>query len=173
MPELADRINAEIRAILCQPRDAEALRGDVSTMRQRMAVSHVATSPWQLKHWRGGLVDAEFIVQFLQLKHACEHPDVIEANTVLACGKLAAVGALDEVDATVLADAVRLFRNIQGLLRLTVDDAFDPLSAPESLKARLIQVGGEVDFTALEAKIIETGGRVTELFERIVDTPVR
>jgi glutamate-ammonia-ligase adenylyltransferase len=173
MPELADRINAEIRAILCQPRDAEALRGDVSIMRQRMAVSHVATSPWQLKHWRGGLVDAEFIVQFLQLKHACEHPDVIEANTVLACGKLAAVGALDEVDATVLAGAVRLFRNIQGLLRLTVDDAFDPLSAPESLKARLIQVGGAVDFTALEAKIIETGGCVTELFERIVDTPVR
>jgi glutamate-ammonia-ligase adenylyltransferase len=172
-PELADRIKAEIRAILCQPRDAETLRGDVSTMRQRMAVSHVSTSPWQLKHWRGGLVDAEFIVQFLQLKHACEHPDIIEANTVLACEKLAAVGALDEVDATVLAGAVRLFRNIQGLLRLTVDDAFDPLNAPESLKARLTQVGGAVDFSALEAKIIETGGRVTELFERIVDTPVR
>jgi hypothetical protein len=34
-------------------------------------------------------------------------------------------------------------------------------------------VGGAVDFTALEAKIIETGGCVTELFERIVDTPVR
>ena len=73
----------------------------------------------------------------------------------------------------VLAGAVRLFRNVQGLLRLTVDDAFNPLSAPESLKGRLIQVGGVVDFMALEAKIIETGSRVTELFERIVDTPAR
>jgi [glutamine synthetase] adenylyltransferase / [glutamine synthetase]-adenylyl-L-tyrosine phosphorylase len=167
-PELAERIEGEIKAVLCQPRDAEELRKSVSEMRQRMALGHPETSPWRLKHWRGGLVDAEFIVQYLQLKHAHDHPEVIEGNTALACGRLAMIGALMEEDASTLAGAVRLYRDIQGLLRLTVDDAFDPARAPRSLKDRLAQVGGASDFPALEARIEETGGKVRELFDRLV-----
>ena len=169
-PELAERIKRDIQAVLCQPRDPKALRVSVADMRQRMEAGHAATSPWQLKHWRGGLVDAEFIVQYLQLKHAHDHPGVIEGNTALACGKLAAIGALGGSDAEALAGAVRLYRDIQGLLRLTVVDAFDPARAPKSLKDRLAQIGGTADFSTLEAKIEETGAWVRGMFERLVDT---
>ncbi|MDG2285931.1 MAG: glutamine-synthetase adenylyltransferase, partial [Alphaproteobacteria bacterium] len=170
-PEVAEKIQAEIRAVLCQPRDAETLRASVHDMRQRMAAGHPATSPWQLKHWRGGLVDAEFLVQFLQLKHAHDHPGVIEGNTALACEKLASIGALDKTDATTLAGAVRLYRDLQGLLRLTVDDAFDPEQAPESLKASLARIGGAEDFPALERRIEGIGAEVRAMFQRIVDMP--
>jgi [glutamine synthetase] adenylyltransferase / [glutamine synthetase]-adenylyl-L-tyrosine phosphorylase len=170
-PEVATRINEEIQAVLCQPRDPETLRASVAEMRQRMAASHATTSCWQLKHWRGGLVDAEFMVQYLQLRHAHEHPDVIEANTALACKKLVEIGALAEADGIALATAVRLYRDIQGLLRLTVDDAFDPALAPESLKDRLARVGNAPDFEILQAKIEATGAMVRALFERHVNRP--
>jgi [glutamine synthetase] adenylyltransferase / [glutamine synthetase]-adenylyl-L-tyrosine phosphorylase len=167
-PELTERIREEIEVVLCQPRDAEALRVSVSDMRQRMATGHAATSPWQLKHWRGGLVDAEFIVQYLQLRHAHEHPEIIEGNTAQACDKLAAIGVLNAEDAEALASAVRLYRDIQSLLRLTVDDAFDPALAPKSLKDRMAQIGGAADFPTLEARLEETGARVRGMFGRIV-----
>ena len=170
-PELAERIRGEIQTVLCQPREPEVLRASVADMRQRMAAGHVATSPWQLKHWRGGLVDAEFIVQFLQLRHAHDHPEVIEGNTAMACAKLAAIGALSEQDADALASAVRLYRDVQGLLRLTVDDAFDPGRAPKSLKDKMAQIGGTADFPTLEARIEETGAKVLGMFERLVGMP--
>ncbi len=167
-PELADRIGAAIREVLCQPRDREELRKSVADMRRRMAESHVAASPWRLKHWRGGLVDAEFIVQYLQLMHAHDHPDVIEGNTARAAEKLGEIGALKSDDAQMLAEAVRLFRDLQALLRLTVDDAFDPATAPKSLKDRMAQVGGTGSFEALETRIEETGEKVRDLFDRLM-----
>jgi [glutamine synthetase] adenylyltransferase / [glutamine synthetase]-adenylyl-L-tyrosine phosphorylase len=170
-PDVVDRIRSEIDAVLCQPRDAETLRASVADMRARMATGHAATSCWQLKHWRGGLVDAEFLVQYLQLRHAYGNPEIIEANTALACGRLAEIGALSDDDAAALASAVRLYSDIQGLLRLTVNDAFDPERAPESLKARLAQVGGATDFVALQAKVEAAGAVVRGMFERLVDTP--
>lgn len=165
-PETQARVKAAVREVLCQPRDVEELRAAVADMRARMAQSHVAASPWQLKHWRGGLVDAEFLVQYLQLRFAHAHPEVIEGNTALACEKLAEVGALEIEDAKMLADAVRLFRGLQALLRLTVDDAFDPATAPKSLRERLAEVGGTEDFAALEVLVEKTGAEVRDLFER-------
>jgi glutamate-ammonia-ligase adenylyltransferase len=111
-------------------------------------------------------VDAEFLVQYLQLRFAHEHPEVIEGNTALACERLAAIGALEAGDAKMLADAVRFYRGLQALLRLTVDDAFDPATAPKSLRERLAEVGGVEDFEALEARVEENGVRVWDLFDR-------
>ncbi|MBL6598427.1 MAG: bifunctional [glutamine synthetase] adenylyltransferase/[glutamine synthetase]-adenylyl-L-tyrosine phosphorylase [Alphaproteobacteria bacterium] len=165
-PATQKRVEEAVREVLCQPRDVEALRAAVGDMRRRMAQSHAATSPWQLKHWRGGLVDAEFLVQYLQLRFAHEHPEVIEGNTALACERLAAIGALEAGDAKMLADAVRFYRGLQALLRLTVDDAFDPATAPKSLRERLAEVGGVEDFEALEARVEENGVRVRYLFDR-------
>jgi glutamate-ammonia-ligase adenylyltransferase len=169
-PETRKRVEAAVREVLCRPRDVEALRAAVGDMRRRMAQSHDATSPWQLKHWRGGLVDAEFLVQYLQLRFAHEHPEIIEGNTALACERLSEIGALDAEDAEMLADAVGLFRGLQALLRLTVDDAFDLTAAPKSLRDRLAQIGGTEDFTALEARIEETGAKVRALFQRLVES---
>ncbi len=169
-PQLAARIDEAVRAVLCQPRDPEELRASVADMRRRMAESHAAASPWRLKYWRGGLVDAEFIIQFLQLRHAHAHPEVIEGNTARACEKLAAAGALDGEEARMLANAVRLFRDIQALLRLTVDDAFDPATAPKALKDRLAQIGGTETFEDLEALLEDTGAGVRALFSRLLET---
>jgi len=171
-PDLAEKIDADVKAVLRRPRDAETLRGEVAHMRQRMAGEHRSDSPWRLKHWRGGLVDAEFIVQFLLLRHGADHPEILVSNTVRACRALGDAGVLSAGEAEDLIAALRLYQKVQGLLRLTVDDAFDPRTAPESLRARLAQVGEVADFAELERKVLDTGARVSDLFTRIVDTPI-
>ena len=57
-----------IRAALARPRGDEALRRDISAMRAEMARHKPAGGPWDVKLAPGGLVDAEFLVHYLQLR---------------------------------------------------------------------------------------------------------
>ncbi len=86
---------ALIREILLRPRDTDQLVVDIADMRTRMATQHPNPPLWEVKHSRGGLVDAEFIAQYLMLRHAAEHPEIIKANTSAALAALAGIGALD------------------------------------------------------------------------------
>jgi glutamine synthetase adenylyltransferase len=58
-----------IRVVLCRPREREWLPGDVVEMRQAIATEK-GEATWDLKYVAGGLVDIEFIAQYLQLVHA-------------------------------------------------------------------------------------------------------
>ncbi|HEX7034226.1 MAG TPA: bifunctional [glutamate--ammonia ligase]-adenylyl-L-tyrosine phosphorylase/[glutamate--ammonia-ligase] adenylyltransferase [Pseudomonadales bacterium] len=73
-PELGARFEAVRREILCQPRERAALAGEVLAMRRRMAEHHGGDE--DLKQGAGGIVDIEFMVQYLVLAHAHEHPDL-------------------------------------------------------------------------------------------------
>ena len=61
------RIEAVIRAVLCRKRDARAIAADVVEMRGAIAKEKGDANPWDLKYAAGGLVDIEFIAQYLQL----------------------------------------------------------------------------------------------------------
>jgi glutamate-ammonia-ligase adenylyltransferase len=62
--------------ILCQQRDLTTLRDEVVAMRQKMLDAHASNSAseFDLKHDQGGIVDVEFIVQYLVLGYAHQHP---------------------------------------------------------------------------------------------------
>ncbi|MDF1790841.1 MAG: bifunctional [glutamine synthetase] adenylyltransferase/[glutamine synthetase]-adenylyl-L-tyrosine phosphorylase [Thalassobaculaceae bacterium] len=162
------RIEDCIQAILTQKRDPVALAGDVADMRDRTAKEHKSDSPWTVKHWRGGLLDLEFIAQFLQLRHAHEHPSVLDGNTANAFLKLGAAGVLREDEASFLSNSVHIWRNIQGLLRLTVGTEFDPETAPEALNARLAKTSRAIDFATLERIIEKMSAVVMRTYDRYV-----
>ncbi len=64
-------------------------------MRERIAAQKGSSDLWDLKQVRGGLVDLEFIAQFLQLRHAHARPDVLDPSTLGALTKLAAAGLIE------------------------------------------------------------------------------
>ena len=135
------------------------------------AREHRSSSPWEVKHWRGGLLDLEFIAQYLQLREAHRHPEVLAGNTAEAFRKLGAAGILDDEEARFLASATRIWRNLQGLLRLTVGRNFDPESAPEALKRRLARTGRAVDFATLERNVEKMSETVRAAFARHIGEP--
>ncbi|MCP5180949.1 MAG: bifunctional [glutamate--ammonia ligase]-adenylyl-L-tyrosine phosphorylase/[glutamate--ammonia-ligase] adenylyltransferase [Pseudomonadales bacterium] len=71
-PALRERFETLRRALLCEPRDRDKVREDVAAMRERMVKHHKAEA--DLKRSAGGIVDIEFMVQYLVLAHAAEHP---------------------------------------------------------------------------------------------------
>jgi glutamate-ammonia-ligase adenylyltransferase len=101
-------------AVLCQPRDKAALRKEVSTMRQKMweSVGSKDASVFNLKKDPGGITDIEFIVQFLILAHAHEHPQLVRwSDNIRQLESLHQAGILPEVQAEALADAYRSLRD--------------------------------------------------------------
>jgi glutamate-ammonia-ligase adenylyltransferase len=168
---LITRLQSYIADDLRRPRDQDALLRDVASMRQRIDREHRASHPWQVKYWRGGLVDVEFAAQYLQLRHAPEQDDVIHANTIGALENLQRIGALDAEDREALAGSLTLVRDIQGILRLTIDDRFDPATAPDALKLRLVEAAGVTDFAALEDLLRARMDAAYQVYQRLVETP--
>ena len=120
-PELGARFESLRIEILRQPRDLPKLREDVLAMRQRMLDAHATNSAeiFDIKHDPGGLVDVEFIVQYLILGHAHAHERL--------CGNLgniALLGIAADLDLVPreLADPVRTiyreYRRTQHAFRL-------------------------------------------------------
>ncbi len=92
-PNARDEVGAIIDTVLRKPRDPAELREAVLTMRGEMALHKTARGPLDVKLLRGGLVDIEFLVHFLQLRHAHDlgdaaglalDPDLMAAITALA-----------------------------------------------------------------------------------------
>ncbi len=89
-------------------------------MRQKMHDSHPNPSGlFDLKHDAGGIVDVEFMVQFLVLAHAAQHRELTRNSGNLALLKTAAELGLIPADAAeAVRDAYREFRRLQHALRL-------------------------------------------------------
>ena len=106
--------------ILRQPRDGGALRKEIVAMRQKILDSHPnPTRLFDLKHDRGGIIDVEFIVQYLVLGHASRHTELTGNIGNLALLKLAAaLGLIDSGRALAAHAAYRSFRQRQHSLRL-------------------------------------------------------
>jgi glutamate-ammonia-ligase adenylyltransferase len=110
----------ERRAILCRPRDPVKLAEDVRSMRKTMAEGHPNRSElFDLKHDRGGMVDIEFIVQYLVLAHAHRHEQLSRNDGNIALlGYAAKLKLIDAGLATQVQEAYRVFRRRQHALRL-------------------------------------------------------
>ena len=113
---------------------------------------------------RGGLIDLEFMAQYLQLVNAAGHPHILIQNTVAALVCLADAGLLPPDAAETLLPAARLFNNLTQVLRLCFDGPFDPKKAPEGLKTLLARAGEAPDFKHLEADLVAREAEVAALF---------
>jgi glutamate-ammonia-ligase adenylyltransferase len=169
--ELAGRIRSAVRDVLALPRDPEKLRSDVADMRLRMEREHPGDDPWEVKHCRGGLVDVEFIAQYLQLRHAHAHPEVLATNTTEALGRIARAGLLADDAAAELIAATRLWRNLQGLLRLSLAARFDAETAPNGLRQLLVAAGDATDFADLKVRMAATAANVRRHYAALVGEP--
>jgi glutamate-ammonia-ligase adenylyltransferase len=166
--EMQDKVEAAIRETLVRTRDRAKIAADVLDMRQRIAAEKGTDNIWDLKQVRGGLVDLEFIAQYLQLVHAAAHPEVLDQNTLAAFQKLAAAGLILEGDAATLIAATRLVHNLTQILRLCLTEAFEPETASKGLKELLARAGDAPDFATLEVQLRQTLKDVAELFAKLV-----
>ncbi len=110
---LRERFEAVRREVLSQPRDADKLRHDITDMRARMRTKLDKSKGelWDVKQGAGGLIDIEFITQYLLLREAPARPDLVRwPDNWRQLEDLSAAGVLSADDRDALIAAYRALR---------------------------------------------------------------
>ncbi|WP_319522018.1 bifunctional [glutamate--ammonia ligase]-adenylyl-L-tyrosine phosphorylase/[glutamate--ammonia-ligase] adenylyltransferase [uncultured Desulfosarcina sp.] len=118
---LREAFSAIRRQSLCRRRDPATLKTDVREMRERMRESRLDAQPGQIdiKEEAGAMVDIEFLVQYLVLRHAADHPELTRwTDNVRLLQSLAETGILDQTAAYRLRQAYLIYRAVAHRLNL-------------------------------------------------------
>jgi glutamate-ammonia-ligase adenylyltransferase len=166
--DLVQRAEKAIAAVLRKKRDAAKVRADVLEMRGLVEAEKGGEGAWDLKQAPGGMVDIEFLAQYLQLVHGAAHPEVIATETDAALTAAAKAGVLPRAEADVLIPALRLYQALTQLLRLCLNGPFQPDKAAKGLLDRLAEAGELPDFATLDRHLRDTEKAVRGCFERMV-----
>ncbi len=167
-PAFGKRVQHVIQQILRRPRDPGQIAGDVVEMRAAIAKEKGDAERWDLKYAAGGLIDLEFIAQYLQLVHAHERPEILDTSTARVLDKAWQLRVLAIEDAEVLRPAVQLFHDLTQILRLCLAGPFDPKAAGPGLLRLFARAADVPDFATLDATLIEAQGKVRASFVRIL-----
>ncbi|EGI75671.1 bifunctional [glutamate--ammonia ligase]-adenylyl-L-tyrosine phosphorylase/[glutamate--ammonia-ligase] adenylyltransferase [Hylemonella gracilis] len=149
---LRQRFDAVRDAVICAPRDPQALREEILGMRERVRQAHaVPEGQFDVKQSAGGMMDVEFAVQFLVLSQAAHHPELRRNSGNIALLRAAeASGLLPTHVGAAAADAYRELRRIQHQARLDEVTPQVPLTQVQVERAAVL---------ALWAAVFETDKR--------------
>jgi glutamate-ammonia-ligase adenylyltransferase len=159
-----------IAAGLNKARDPDATLVAVADMRAKMRAAQDSHGTWNIKRMPGGLVDVEFIVQYLLLAS----PKLCKADEpgiAAAIERLTTAKQLGKADAQTLAGAFDLWSRLMTILRLTMpNDAAQP-PFPTGLTAKLLAATGADDLAGLETRMAKAAEAVFLIYQTIIDRP--
>jgi len=167
-PGLAAEVQAIIAKTLFRPRKTPELAKAVRDMRALIAQEKGESQGWDLKLAAGGLLDVEFIAQFLALAHGGDFPAlrVTSTHEILAAALREKI--LEVETAERLSDALALYSNVMQWLRLALDVGADPRSAAEGVKRRIASASGLPDFALLERELALTRKEIRRIFMQLL-----
>jgi glutamate-ammonia-ligase adenylyltransferase len=120
LQSLRPRFDAVRQAVITAPRDVDALQREIVSMRDKVRGAHpVKAGRFDLKHSPGGMVDAEFAVQFLVLSQSARHPELVpNVGNIALLQRAEAAGLLPPGVGQAAAGAYRELRRHQHQARL-------------------------------------------------------
>ena len=162
------RMRDAINEVLCRQRNSALLAADVADMRERIEKENTTTNPWELKHVRGGLVDMEFISQYIQLAHAHNNPQVLVRNNRDAFERFAELDVLGKSESDLLVRHWDLLHALTHALRICIEGKVEADKIPEEFHKLLAQAGEVESFDELNHKLADSQKQVHRLFEEII-----
>jgi glutamate-ammonia-ligase adenylyltransferase len=128
-PPLAEGIEAIIRHSVYGFSANEAARAEIHRLRMRMEneIAREGGGNYNIKTGRGGMVDVEFIVQYLLLKHGCNTPDIRSINTLTALKAICSLGIVGSDACTSLLTGYKFLRRLENRLRIVHDYSINDL----------------------------------------------
>jgi glutamate-ammonia-ligase adenylyltransferase len=167
-PSLAGEVAEVVRGTLTRQRDAAEVRREVRSMRALIASEKGDRDPWDLKLVAGGLMDIEFIAQYLGLAFAHAHPDILDVSTRKVIEKAGAAGLLSPDHVLTLTEAHRLYTDATQFMRLSIAGPFDPAKAAAGVKRRIAAATGFPHFEAFVGALDEARNRVRGVYGTIL-----
>ncbi len=122
-PRVGEKFEQVRKEVLCQKRNLTDLKNKILIMRKKMLDAHPNTTKlFDIKHDRGGIIDVEFIVQYLVLGYSYKHSALTNNIGNIGLLKLSGeLGLISKSSAEEVLEAYREFRRVQHRLRLNAD----------------------------------------------------
>jgi glutamate-ammonia-ligase adenylyltransferase len=138
-------------------------------MREMIDSEKPPSDIWDFKLIPGGLVDIEFIAQYLALIAPAKGVPPLAAGAHTADALKVLGGAMmnpNDVDTTM--EALSLFTELSQIVRLCIEGEFDPKEAPAGLVDLVCRAGDYPDLKTLEADIKRLSKSVRRIFQSVV-----
>lgn len=139
---IRESLEATIKHLLAKERNDALTSFEIAQMRQKVTLGFGTNNPWNVKYIRGGLMDIDFVNQYLELTHQ-PHP-------------------MPELE-----EARNFFTHLLHLLRLCSDGALDEATAPEGLKKLLCEQLKFEDFAALQSHLLDIESKTYTTYQSI------
>ena len=166
---LVNEARGVIRDVLAAEREVGKVAADVAEMRELIEKEKPPRDIWDFKLIPGGLIDIEFIAQYLRLIAPAKG---LTADTYgLSTGEaLKAVGEtlMKPGDLDACLETLRLFTELSQIIRLCVDGPFDPSDAPTGLVERICRAGDCRNIGTLEGEVKRLSMAVRTIFQKVV-----
>jgi glutamate-ammonia-ligase adenylyltransferase len=136
-------------------------------MRALMERERAAKGFWDLKLVRGGLVDIEFVAQFLQIVAAADGGPLVP-HTGRALDACAEAGLADSKALASLKEAWTLQQELSQILKVAFPGDVDPAAEPAGFRTLLARAGGVRDLKSLTAKLVSLRAAAKRDYEKLV-----
>jgi len=171
--EFASRIDGLIEELVFERPLPEDVQDEIVRIRARMEneIARENRSHLNIKTGRGGMVDVEFIVQYLQLLHGGEQPGIRGTNSLLSLIAMQSVGLLGKDDFETLSAGYKFLRRLENKLRILHDSSMNELSGePDKLSGLARRLGYQDGEERADQVFLSDYHRITEairaLFEK-------
>ncbi|WHA42516.1 bifunctional [glutamine synthetase] adenylyltransferase/[glutamine synthetase]-adenylyl-L-tyrosine phosphorylase [Agrobacterium larrymoorei] len=158
-----------IESVLSQKRDVAKIAADVQEMRKLIGEEKPPVNGWDFKLIPGGLVDLEFIAQYLTLvapvKGLPAHKAGESTSDVL---KRVAPAAMEPQAQDECIEAMRLFTELSQIIRLCIDSDFEPKQAPSGLIDLVCRAVELPDISTVEGEVKRLSKAVRKTFQTVL-----
>jgi glutamate-ammonia-ligase adenylyltransferase len=159
----------QMRKRIILQRGREVSSRHIKDMRKRIVRElSKESSGYDIKLGPGGIKEIEFVVQYLQLKHCADIPDLVLHNTVAAIKRLAQYAILDREAEEYLLNAYRFLRTVEAVLRLNEEGVLRKDSELIDIIVKFLAVSSE---EKLFHRINDIRRKTVLIAERVYGSP--
>lgn len=171
--KLSTEIAKAIYQKICSPYEVSKLQKEISYIKVKINQSytesmHPIEKTWKLKYAPGGVLDTEFLIQYLFLLHADKHPEIYSQNTKTVFKKLAEKHLITQKEYQLLASAHKLWLTIQTFCRLTAIIDVNPETMPKELKKTIAHLTNCEDFDELLQLMSKQSEQIQSLMKKTI-----
>jgi glutamate-ammonia-ligase adenylyltransferase len=160
-----------IQKVLTKKRKTPDLLRDIQDMHKKIKDNYPTDSAWDVRNAIGGLVDIEFIIQYLLLKNGHKNSQIFDTSLFNAMDHLVSIDVLLRDEQTQLIKALKIQTSIIGILRLCYEKPSKQDDFSKELKLLLAQGAEEPDFEALKNSLEQSQNFVHTLFQQTIGEP--
>lgn len=165
-----ERLQDRLRELAYAPGLDAAGVAAIHEMRNRIERERVkpGSDARAFKTGAGGLVDVEFLVQMLQLRHGLDEPAVRATSTLEALDACGGAGWIPAANASVLADGYRFLRRVEGAVRIEDDASTSELPAAPGRLLAVARCLGYPTTDAFEEELSRRRAEIRAIYASVV-----